>query len=95
MSTGTYRHPAHWTVAFERALHDQETRKKIMAATGYDDAKLDQVIAGNHGITIDLIEPVLNACGIVVMRKDVFDAYVVFAKIGAECALKGRPRGAV
>lgn len=82
------RHPAHWSVVLEFALRDPDIRKQIRIATGYDDQKIDRIATGQHGISIDQLHPFLTACGLVVVSKDVFDAYVTMAQVGAECVLK-------
>lgn len=86
----TTRHPAHWSVVLDNALRDPGCRKAIKEATGYDDQKIDQIAAGNHGIHIDKIGPFLAACGITFVRTEIFDAYVTMAIVGAECMAKNQ-----
>lgn len=77
--------------AFAAALCDPQVRARLNAVLGWDDSTIDAVAASRRGVKLDEIPAFISACGLTAVRTELFDAYVVFAKIGATCALnKGR-----
>lgn len=67
------------------ALSDPAKQADILEATGWDQSMLSKVRSGQAGITLDKLNPILVACGLVLSTPSYMDYLARGNVIGSNC----------
>ncbi len=81
------------TATLRNACRDADRRRRLCEATGWDDSMPNKV-ANGQGVTLDKINAMLEALGLVVTSAEYMDYLAKGNEIGSSCECARRSMGA-
>lgn len=72
--------------ALRAALSDPSKKAQILDETGWHDSMPSKVLSGDSGITLDKLDRVLSALGLVIVSTEYMDYLAFGNEIGTHCS---------